>query len=313
MTSLEQYGRSDPSNHCTESPFVAVVTGSSSGIGRAIAVEFASRGAAVLLHGRRNLAGIEQTVHAIQSLEQQSHRQQATGQPASGRTRVVMADIQSPHAAYALVQSAFAWHGYVNVWVHAAGADVLTGESRGWSFERKLRELWSTDVQSTLMLSRLVARYMLHQNLPHRTLPSMVHLGWDQADEGMEGDSGQYFCAVKSAVNAFSKSLAKSYAPRIRVNCILPGWIKTDWGASTSVDWNERACGESLLGRWGAPDDVARITVAISMGDGEFLNGQSISVNGGRNGGSWTARSYITHDHRPTVWPSSRDSEPGTN
>lgn len=310
MTSLEHYSHTAPidlaedSGHGGEkAPFVAVVTGSSSGIGQAIAIEFAARGASLLLHGRSNLAGIEQTVKAIQLLEPKSDAPQYKWQGTQEQPRVIMADIQCPHAAYSLVQSAFAWKGYVNVWVHAAGADVLTGESRGWSFERKLRELWATDVQSTLMLSRLVARYMLHQNLPQRILPSMVHLGWDQADEGMEGDSGQYFCAVKSAVSAFSKSLAKSYAPRIRVNCILPGWIKTDWGASTSVEWSERACGESLLDRWGTPEDVARITVAISMGDGEFLNGQSIALNGGRNAGSWTARSHVTHDHRPNVWP----------
>lgn len=262
MTSLEHYSHTAPidlaedSGHGGEkAPFVAVVTGSSSGIGQAIAIEFAARGASLLLHGRSNLAGIEQTVKAIQLLEPKSDAPQYKWQGTQEQPRVIMADIQCPHAAYSLVQSAFAWKGYVNVWVHAAGADVLTGESRGWSFERKLRELWATDVQSTLMLSRLVARYMLHQNLPQRILPSMVHLGWDQADEGMEGDSGQYFCAVKSAVSAFSKSLAKSYAPRIRVNCILPGWIKTDWGASTSVEWSERACRESLLDRWGTPED----------------------------------------------------------
>jgi 3-oxoacyl-[acyl-carrier protein] reductase len=257
-------------------PFVAVVTGSSSGIGQAVAIELARRGAHVLVHARSNLHGLATTVHAIeQELTPPKH------QHIGRKTRSVIADISDEPSARGLVQAAFAWYGYVHVWVHAAGADVLTGSAKRWSFAQKLRELWSTDVYGTILLSRLVADRMMQSPLPELALPSMVHIGWDQANQGMEGDSGQYFCPVKSAVEAFSKSLAKSYAPRLRVNCILPGWIKTEWGDSASPEWHRRATGESLLQRWGSPQDVANIIAAISMGDGAFINGQSIAVNGG--------------------------------
>ena len=115
-------------------------------------------------------------------------------------------------------------------------------------------------------------------------LPSIVHIGWDQAEHGMEGDSGQYFSAIKAAVAAFSKSLAKSVAPHIRVNCIAPGWIQTDWGKQASDTWQQRAIGESMLGRWGNAKDVACAVTALSFSDGEFINGQTIAVNGGWQG-----------------------------
>ena len=86
----------------------------------------------------------------------------------------------------------------------------------------------------------------------------IINIGWDQADTGMEGDSGQLFGAVKGAIHAFTRGLALSLAPRVRVNCLAPGWIKTAWGQKASAHGAERVLRETPLGRWGLPEDVAR-------------------------------------------------------
>jgi 3-oxoacyl-[acyl-carrier protein] reductase len=276
-------------------PFVAVVTGSSSGIGQAMALELASRGAHVLVHARANLQGLMQTAEQIRNHE--SNQQDARP------VRCILADVRSVASIDSMVRAAFAWRGYVNLWVHAAGADVLTGNAAIQSFEEKLQHLWETDVRGTILTSRRVAQNMISHGVPHSTLPSMVLLGWDQAEHGMEGDSGQYFCPIKSAVAAFSKSLAKSVAPHVRVNCIAPGWIQTEWGLEATDPWSSRAQREALLDRWGNPADVARIVAAISMGDGEFINAQTIAVNGGWCSGADHVRSRNTHEPRPFWGP----------
>lgn len=82
---------------------------------------------------------------------------------------------------------------------------------------------------------------------------------------------------------AFTSSLAMSAAPMVRVNCVAPGWIKTAWGAVSSDYWATTcAKGESLLGRWGTPEDVARTISWLVSPAAEFVNGQCIAVNGGR-------------------------------
>jgi 3-oxoacyl-[acyl-carrier protein] reductase len=97
----------------------------------------------------------------------------------------------------------------------------------------------------------------------------------------MEGDSGELFAATKAAVMAFSRSLAKSLAPKVRVNCVAPGWIKTAWGAGASEAWQQRAVRESMLGRWGTPEDIAAAVHWLVSPQAAFVTGQTVNVNGG--------------------------------
>jgi 2-amino-4-hydroxy-6-hydroxymethyldihydropteridine diphosphokinase len=239
----------------------AVVTGSTSGIGRAIALEFAAGGADVIVHGRRSREAAQAVCEQV--------RQAGVG------SAVIMADLGVTADCQRLVHDAWETWGGLDVWVNNAGADTLTGEASHWSFERKLQELLAIDVQATLLLSREVGRRMQARG------GVLINMGWDQAETGMEGDSGQLFAAAKGAVMAFSKSLALTLAPQVRVNCLAPGWIRTAWGESASARWQERVLRETPLARWGRPEDVAAVARWLASPAAAFLTGQVIRVNGG--------------------------------
>lgn len=80
---------------------------------------------------------------------------------------------------------------------------------------------------------------------------------------------------------AFSRSLGQSLAPQVRVNCVAPGWIRTAWGDGASQEWQERAKSESLVQRWGTPEDVAQAILYLASPAASFITGQVLPVNGG--------------------------------
>jgi 3-oxoacyl-[acyl-carrier protein] reductase len=240
----------------------AAVTGSSSGIGRAIALELAAAGANIVVHCRQNRTGAKLAADAIRTL--------------GCEALVLVADLSSPAEQDRLVDDCWCWRP-IDVWVNNAGADVLTGDAAQWSFEAKLAMLWQVDVVATLRLSRAVGRRM-----QQRGRGTIINIGWDRVECGMAGDSGEMFAAVKGAIMAATRSLAKSLAPAVRVNCVSPGWIRTAWGEKASPEWQERARRESLHGRWGEPADVARVVRFLASPAAQFVNGQIINVNGGR-------------------------------
>ena len=239
----------------------ALVTGSSRGIGRAVALELARAGARVVVHGR-TAAGAEETAALLAAM----------GRHAG----TVLADLSQPGAVELLAAEAVVTAPAIDAAVLVAGADVLTGEPARWSYERKLDELLQVDVRGTMLLTRALGRWMAD-----REGGAIVTIGWDQAATGMEGDSGELFAAAKGAVMAFTRSAAKSLAPKVRVNCVAPGWIRTAWGAGASEAWQRRAVRESMLGRWGEPEDIAAAAAWLVSPQAAFVTGQVINVNGG--------------------------------
>ncbi len=241
---------------------IAVVTGSSRGIGRQIAVELASAGASVVVH-----AG-----HDARAAAETSRQVQAEGVP----SLVAVADLAHLPAHDALIEKAWNWQGGVDIWVNNAGADVLTGEHRQETFEERLDRLWRVDVRAAIRLSRHVGAKMVE-----RGSGVILNIGWDGAERGMAGETAELFAAAKGAVMAFTRSLAQSLAPRVRVNCLALGWIKTAWAESASEYWQQRARRESLVGRWGEPRDVAQAARFLVSPAAAFITGQVIPVNGG--------------------------------
>lgn len=241
----------------------AVVTGAASGIGRAIALRLAQQGANLILHTRGNRTGLEEVAQHITAF--------------GGSAKEIYADFTEADAAAQLAEDA--WNlGPVDIWVHNAGADVLTGNAAEADFDTKLSQLWDIDVSAAITACRDIGRRMRE-----RGSGVILTMGWDQAAHGMEGDSGQMFAATKGAVMAFTKSLAKTLAPGVRVNCLAPGWIQTKWGDNAPEYWQQRAVSESMLARWGQPEDVAAAAAFLASSDAAYITGQVLNINGGFN------------------------------
>jgi len=238
-----------------------LITGASSGIGREIAMECARAGADVILNCRRSVQLAHQAAAEITQL--------------GVRADVLVADVGCPQDRSRLIEQA-CQSGVPDALVNCAGADTLTTELRQASFSEKLSALLRTDVEGTVELSRALGRRM--QEAGHGVI---LTIGWDQSDRGMEGDSGELFAAVKNAVMGFSRSLAVSLAPAVRVNCIAPGWIRTAWGETASEYWQQRVLRETPLQRWGEPRDIACMARFLLSDEAGWITGQVLNVNGG--------------------------------
>ena len=250
----------------------AVVTGASSGIGRAIALELARGGANVVLHCRQSQDSAQDVADEIRMI---------------GPKAVAMtADFQDRSTYLPFVEDAWNAFGSVDLWINNAGADLLTGDGLNRPYSEKLQMLFDVDLRCTVELSKEVGRRMTAAGSGAAGSGAagsgvILNIGWDQADRGMGGDSGELFAACKNAITGFSRSLAVSLAPSVRVNCIAPGWIRTKWGQSAGDAWQKRVLADTPLRRWGTPEDVAKMARFLVSDDAAYITGQVFNVNGG--------------------------------
>lgn len=239
-----------------------VVTGGSRGIGRAICLELARAGADVLVHyghAREPAEQVAASVHAF------------------GRTAWILGSDFTVHEQQAtFVSRCWEMCGRIDAWVHNSGADLLTGEAPRASYSDKLQTLLTVDVQATMLICKEVGQRM--KSSGHG---SILTIGWDQSDRGMEGDSGELFAAAKNAIMGFTRSLSINLAPEVRVNCIAPGWIRTAWGEQASPLWQDRVLRETPMNRWGEPQDIANLARFLLSSSASYLTGQVINANGG--------------------------------
>jgi 3-oxoacyl-[acyl-carrier protein] reductase len=239
-----------------------LVTGASSGIGRAIALRCARAGADLAITYRSNRVGAEDTARAIQDVGR--------------RAEIVRTDISRDKDIHALVERLGDIFERVDVWINNAGADILTGEAGRLSPLQKLDAVLSVDLRGTVMASWAAVGLMRKQSGG-----TIINMAWDHVKHGMEGENPGIYAAAKGGVASFSRSLAREVAPAIRVNILAPGFIETAFGEGANPGFRQQVIDMTPLGRWGKPDDVAGAAVFLASDDAAFLTGQTIMVNGG--------------------------------
>jgi 3-oxoacyl-[acyl-carrier protein] reductase len=239
-----------------------LVTGASSGIGRAIALRCARAGADLAITYRKNQEGAEATAREIRAMGR--------------RAEVLRTDISRQedidHLANQL-QQAFA---RIDVWINNAGADILTGEAGRLSRLQKLDLVLAVDVRGTVLASWAAVELMRK-----RGGGSIINMAWDHVEHGMAGENPVIYSAAKGAVASFSLSLARDVAPDIRVNILAPGFIETAFGEEADPKFRQKVIEMTPLARWGKPEDVAGAALFLASDDAAFLTGQMIMVNGG--------------------------------
>jgi len=238
---------------------VAVVTGGSRGIGRAIALELAKRGAKVVVNYHAGTGPAEEVVAAIRV--------------AGGEAVAVKADVSRLEEAQALVKAAGDAFGRLDILVNNAGTtrDMLLAMMKEADWDVVL----ATNLKSAFNCSKAALRPMLRQKYGRIVNITSV--------SGIAGNAGQTnYSASKAGLIGFTKALAKEVGPRnITVNAVAPGFVETDLTRNLPADLKQAAIQVTPLGRWGTCEEIAYAVAFLASDDAAFITGQTLPVDGG--------------------------------
>lgn len=236
---------------------VALVTGASRGIGRAIAAQLAAQGALVVAAARGGNA--LETVAAIGA--------------AGGQAQALALDVTDAEAAVAAVQGVVAEHGRLDILVSNAGI------TRDQLMLRMKRSDWddvlATNLTAAFVLCQAAMKPMIKQRSGRIVAISSV--------VGQMGNAGQAnYAASKAGLIGFCKSLAREVGSRhVTVNVVAPGFVETDMTKVVAEETQKQWAAQIPLGRLGTPDDIASAVCFLASDEASYITGQVLAVNGG--------------------------------
>jgi NAD(P)-dependent dehydrogenase (short-subunit alcohol dehydrogenase family) len=241
---------------------VALVTGSSSGIGQATSIELAKKGYAVGVHYFHNEEGGQDTVRRIQALQ--------------GQAMGIKADVRNRAQVESMVDSVRHQLGDINVLVNNAGSLVarvplLEMTEEHWS------EVFTLNVTSVFYCTQAVLRTMVQQNKG-----VIINVSSIAARNG-GGPGAVAYAAAKGAVLTFTKGLAKEVAPYgIRVNGVAPGVILTPFHERFTSETQMKRIVETIPLKYaGTPEETASVIAFLASEEARYLTGETVEVNGG--------------------------------
>lgn len=238
---------------------IAVVTGSSRGIGRAIALKLASLGAKVVVNYRATEAAANEVVEQIKAQ--------------GGEAIAIQADVSKSDQAQRLIKATLDAYGRLDILVNNAGT------TRDNLLARMSEEDWDlvldTNLKGAFNCTKAAIRPMMRQRYGRIVNITSV--------SGLAGNPGQAnYCAAKAGLIGFTKALAKEVGSRnITVNAVAPGFVLTDLTADLSQKLQEQAIEKAPLGRAGTPKDIANAVAFLVSDEAAFITGQVLSVDGG--------------------------------
>lgn len=238
---------------------VVLITGSSRGIGKAIALKFAEKGAKVIVNYVNSKKEAEEVVKNIEEI--------------GSEAIAIKCDVSKEDEVKKMVKESVDKFGKIDVLVNNAGIvfDI--------PFKNKTVEQWKRILDVNLVGTFLCTKYVAEE-MDKQKSGNIINISSTNGIDTYNSESVDYDVS-KAGVNIFTKCMAEELAPNIRINCVAPGWVDTDINKDLPKDYVKEEKKRICLKRFGKPEEIANVVLFLASDESSFMTGSIVVVDGG--------------------------------